>query len=127
MWIPRHPCQVAPPLGRLRGLVDHRADSAVAEMMRQGCARLEKQGATIIDVPEPASFAEVLSRHRIIMAVESSAFHQERLRRHPEDYDPWIRMLLEEGLSCPAPEYARCKEHQRQLTQELLACFEGAD
>jgi aspartyl-tRNA(Asn)/glutamyl-tRNA(Gln) amidotransferase subunit A len=114
-------------LGRYRGLFDHRADPAVAEMMRQVCTRLEKQGATIMDVPEPAAFAEVLPRHRTIMAVESAAFHQERLRRHPEDYDPWIRKLLEEGLSCPAPEYARCMEHQKLLRSEMEPCFEGID
>jgi Asp-tRNA(Asn)/Glu-tRNA(Gln) amidotransferase A subunit family amidase len=117
----------APRLGRFRGLFDHRADSAVTEMMRQVCTRLEKQGAIIIDVPEPAAFAEVLPRHRTIMAVESAAFHQERLRRHPEDYDPWIRKLLEEGLNCPAPEYARCKDHQKLLRSEMEPCFDGID
>src|SRR5207237_2724722 len=55
------------------------------------------------------------------------AYHEPRLRRHPDDYDPRIRELLEEGLACPAPEYARCKEHQRQLSEEVLACFEDVD
>jgi aspartyl-tRNA(Asn)/glutamyl-tRNA(Gln) amidotransferase subunit A len=117
----------APRLGRLRGLFDHRADPAVAEMMRQVCAGLEKQGATVVEVPEPASFAEVLLRHRTIMAVESAAYHEERLRRHPEDYDPWIRKLLEDGLNCPAPEYARSKEHQKLLRSEMEPFFEGVD
>ncbi len=125
--MPHYPRPQAPRLGRLRGLFDHRADSAVAEMIRQVCARLEKQGASIIDVPEPAAFAEVLPRHRTVMAVESAAYHQERLRRHPEDYDPWIRRLLEEGLNCPAPEYARCKEHQKLLRSEMMPCFDGVD
>ena len=35
--------------------------------------------------------------------------------------------LLEEGLACPAPEYARCKEHQRPLKTDMLACFDGVD
>jgi Asp-tRNA(Asn)/Glu-tRNA(Gln) amidotransferase A subunit family amidase len=119
VWTPR--------LGRLRGLFDHRADPAVAEMLRQVCARMEKKGATIVDVPEPASFAEALSRHRTIMAVEAAAYHESRLRRHPEDYDPWIRTLLEEGLKCPAPEYARCKEHQQLLRSEMEPCFGAVD
>jgi aspartyl-tRNA(Asn)/glutamyl-tRNA(Gln) amidotransferase subunit A len=116
-----------PLLGRLRGLFDHRADSAVAEMMQQVCTQLGKKGATIIDVPEPAAFAEVLPRHRTVMAVESAAFHQERLRRHPEDYDPRIRALLEEGLNCPAPEYARCKEHKDLLCSEMGPYFYDLD
>src|SRR5262249_3645996 len=40
---------------------------------------------------------------------------------------PKIRGLLEEGLACPAPEYARCKELQQQLSREMLCCFEGVD
>ena len=56
----------------------------------------------------PAAFAEVIARHRIVMGVEAAMFHEARLRRHPEDYDPNIRGLLEEGLACrrrstPAP------------------------
>jgi aspartyl-tRNA(Asn)/glutamyl-tRNA(Gln) amidotransferase subunit A len=61
------------------------------------------------------------------MAVEAAAFHEARLKRHPEDYQPKIRALLEEGLACPAPEYARCKEHQRHLSQEILGCFREVD
>jgi aspartyl-tRNA(Asn)/glutamyl-tRNA(Gln) amidotransferase subunit A len=75
----------------------------------------------------PAAFSEVVARHRTVMAVEAAAYHGERLRRHPEDYEPKICSLLEEGLACPAPEYARCKEHQRRLTEEMLACFQGVD
>jgi len=116
-----------PRLGRLRGLFDHRADAAVAEMMHQVCVGLEKKGATIVDVPEPAAFAEVLPRHRIVMAVEAAAYHQERLRKHPEDYDPRIRALIEEGLSCPATEYARHNEHQALLVNEMLCCTAWID
>lgn len=120
-----HPA--TPRLGRLRGLFDHRADPAVAEMMNQVCNRLQKKGATIVDVQEPAAFAEVVPRHRTVMAVESAEFHRERLRKHPEDYDPCIRALLEEGLNCPAPEYARCKEHQKLLRSEMEPCFDSVD
>ena len=52
---------------------------------------------------------------------------RDSLQRHPEDYEPKVRGLLEEGLACPAPEYARCKEHQRELTAAMLTCLEGVD
>jgi Asp-tRNA(Asn)/Glu-tRNA(Gln) amidotransferase A subunit family amidase len=124
---PRFAGHGTPRLGRLRGLFDHRAEPSVAEMMRRVCDRLEKKGARIVDVPEPASFAEVPPRHRTIMAVEAAAYHQTRLHRHPEDYDPWIRGLLEEGLRCPAPEYVRCKEHQERVRSEMKPCFDDVD
>jgi aspartyl-tRNA(Asn)/glutamyl-tRNA(Gln) amidotransferase subunit A len=116
-----------PRLGLLRGHFEERADGAVREMMGQVCERLRSRGAEVAEVALPAAFAEVVPRHRTVMAVEAAAFHEPRLRKHPEDYGPCIRSLLEEGLACPGMEYARAKEHQKQLTSEVLACFEGVD
>ena len=96
-------------------------------MMRAVTARTRDGGTLVVDVSLPAAFAEVLPRHRTVMAVESAAYHEPRLRRHPEDYDPWIRTLLEEGLACSAPEYARCKKHQKLLRSEMDRCFQGVD
>jgi Asp-tRNA(Asn)/Glu-tRNA(Gln) amidotransferase A subunit family amidase len=120
--------RLSPPrLGRLRGLFEDLAEPVMQKLMAATAAELSARGAVVHDVALPASFAEVLPRHRMVMAVEAAAFHGERLRTHPDDYGPCIRGLLEEGLSCPAPEYARTKEHQRRLSQEMLSCFEGLD
>jgi aspartyl-tRNA(Asn)/glutamyl-tRNA(Gln) amidotransferase subunit A len=119
--------QSPPVLGRLRGLFESKADTVVTKMMDEVTEKLRARGATVVDVNLPASFAEVLPRHRTVMAVEAAVFHQERLRRHPEDYGPCIRSLLEEGLKCPAPEYAHCKRHQQQLRREMEDCFAGVE
>ena len=116
-----------PRLGRLRGLFESRAEAVTREAMDRACDQLRAAGAVVSDVGLPAAFTDVLARHRIVMAVESAKFHEARLRRHPEDYDPNIRSLVEEGLVCPATEYARTKEHQRRLKKEMEACFAGVD
>jgi aspartyl-tRNA(Asn)/glutamyl-tRNA(Gln) amidotransferase subunit A len=116
-----------PVLGRLRGLFESKADPLVTTMMDNVTERLREAGALVEDVSLPASFAEVLPRHRTIMATESAAFHQERLRRHPGDYDPLIRALIDEGIACPAPEYVRCKQHQRLLRREMQDCFDPVE
>lgn len=85
------------------------------------------QRAKVIDIALPAGFGEVLHRHNLVMAVEAALFHRDRLKRHPDDYQPCIRTLLEEGLACPAPEYAHCKVHQRRLTADMVVCFEGVN
>jgi aspartyl-tRNA(Asn)/glutamyl-tRNA(Gln) amidotransferase subunit A len=127
-WVtPLHGPQRPPRLGRVRGLFESRADAAVRGMMEEVTARLRERGAGVQEVALPASFAEVLERHRTVMAVEAAAYHEARLRRNPEDYGPCIRGLLEEGLACPAPEYARTKEHQAQLGREVLACLADVD
>jgi aspartyl-tRNA(Asn)/glutamyl-tRNA(Gln) amidotransferase subunit A len=116
-----------PRLGRLRGLFEDKAEPSIRSMMEDVAKKLATKGAQIADRALPARFAEVIPRHRIVMAVEGAAFHEQRLRQHPDDYLPKIRGLLEEGLACPAPEYARTKDHQEKLTDDMWACFDEVD
>jgi aspartyl-tRNA(Asn)/glutamyl-tRNA(Gln) amidotransferase subunit A len=117
----------APALGRLRGLFEDRANESVLRMMEEVDTLLVRGHADVADVPLPGSFSDVVERHRIVMAVEAAQFHEDRFRKHPEDYGPNIARLLEEGLACPAPVYARAKEHQKQLRDDMRKCFEDAD
>jgi aspartyl-tRNA(Asn)/glutamyl-tRNA(Gln) amidotransferase subunit A len=116
-----------PVLGRARGFFDRLASDDVGAMMDRVCGRYAAQGATIHDVALPALFNDVIRQHRIIMAVEAAAYHQERLRRHPGDYPPSITRLLEEGINCPAPDYVHAREHQAQLRREMAAVLNGID
>jgi aspartyl-tRNA(Asn)/glutamyl-tRNA(Gln) amidotransferase subunit A len=117
----------APRLGRVAGLFHDLAEPTVRGLMAEVTERLRRGGARPTDVALPAGFAEVLIRHRTVMAVEAAHYHESRLRRRPDDYGPKIRSLLEEGLACPAPEYARCKEHQRRLSDDAAACLGEVD
>jgi Asp-tRNA(Asn)/Glu-tRNA(Gln) amidotransferase A subunit family amidase len=114
-----------PRLHRVFGLFARQADAAVTAVTDRAAATFVARGAEVTDVALPGTFEEVLERHRTVMAVEAAAYHEPRLRRHPEDYGPCITQLLNEGLACPAPEYARTKEHQRLLAREMRASFGG--
>jgi aspartyl-tRNA(Asn)/glutamyl-tRNA(Gln) amidotransferase subunit A len=114
-----------PTLGRLRGLFEERAEPAVQRMMDDVTKTLVAQGCNVVDVALPAGFSEVIARHRIVMAVEAAQFHEARLRKHPQDYGPNITKLLEEGIACPATEFARTKEHKKQLRDEMGHCLGG--
>jgi aspartyl-tRNA(Asn)/glutamyl-tRNA(Gln) amidotransferase subunit A len=116
-----------PRLARVRGLFEEQAKPPILDMMQRVASVLSARGAALVETALPAAFSEVVPRHRTVMAVEAAMYHQPRLTSHPEDYDPKIRGLLEEGLACPAPEYARTKEHQRQLSREMLECFQDLD
>jgi Asp-tRNA(Asn)/Glu-tRNA(Gln) amidotransferase A subunit family amidase len=112
-----------PRLGRLHGLFDDLAEPVMRRFLDETATKLKGAGAEVRDVALPAAFSEVLPRHRVVMAVEAAAFHGGRLKAHPDDYGPCIRGLLEEGLNCPAPEYARTKEHQHRLSREMRSCI----
>jgi aspartyl-tRNA(Asn)/glutamyl-tRNA(Gln) amidotransferase subunit A len=104
---------------RLRGLFEDRAEPVVRRMMDEVTRALGDRGCEVEDMALPTSFSEVIEKHRIVMAVEAAQFHEPRLRKHPDDYGPNITKLLKEGLACPAPEYARVKEHQERLRSEM--------
>ena len=112
---PEHPVR----LGRALGLFERDADPSVHAAMDETVARLRRQGIEIVDVALPASFEEVLTRHRTVMAVEAATWHRERFARHVDDYPPHIRRLIEEGLSIPATRYAACKIHQGSCRAEM--------
>jgi aspartyl-tRNA(Asn)/glutamyl-tRNA(Gln) amidotransferase subunit A len=97
------------------GFFEERAAPPVRAMMEKVIEpHLKGQPA-----PLPAEFGDVLVRHRKVMAVEAAVYHSARLKRHPDDYPPAITSLLEEGLACPAAEYAACLEHKTRLTQAM--------
>lgn len=114
-------------LGRLRGLFQQRADPEVRQTLDRVCEELRAAGAIIEELALPASFSEVVERHRVLMAVEAAAYHERRFRRHPEEYPPCVSGLLQEGLLCSAAEYARCKEHQQLLTQQMAGIASSVD
>jgi aspartyl-tRNA(Asn)/glutamyl-tRNA(Gln) amidotransferase subunit A len=116
-----------PKLLRLRGLFEERAEAETLRMMDDVEAALREHGCEVVDAALPAGFSEVIARHRIVMAVEAAQFHQVRLRKHPEDYGPNITKLLQEGIACPATEYAQAKEHQKRLRGELWQSLGGPD
>jgi Asp-tRNA(Asn)/Glu-tRNA(Gln) amidotransferase A subunit family amidase len=116
-----------PRLGVVRGLFQDLLEPEGLEFMDEVENTLRRENAVLREVALPASFAEVLPRHHTVMAVEAAQFHEPRLRRHPEDYGPNIRRLLEEGLATPAPEYARTRQHQRRLKREMWSCFTDVD
>jgi aspartyl-tRNA(Asn)/glutamyl-tRNA(Gln) amidotransferase subunit A len=116
--------KLSPPrLGRLRGLFEDRAEPEMRRTMDAVVKELCAKGAKVEDVVLPDLSADVLVHHRIVMAVEAAQFHEPRLRKHPEDYEPNITNLLNEGLTCPAPEYARTKSHQSHLRNAEFATF----
>ncbi|MFO0876906.1 MAG: amidase [Gemmataceae bacterium] len=116
-----------PVLGRLRGLFDRLAQKPVRDMTDRFCAKLVQQGASVVEVTLPVRFEEVLQHHRVIMAVEAAAYHGPRLARHPDDYGPRIRSLVEEGLNTPAPAYHLALQQQSQLRDEMAELFHQVD
>lgn len=117
-WVEAEAITTPPTLARVRGLFHDLAEPAARLAMEDVASRLTSAGCRLNEIALPAGFADVLFHHRRVMAVEAAQFHKTRLERHPEDYLPNIRKLLEEGIACSVVEYAQTKAHQRRLQEE---------
>lgn len=116
----------SPRLGRVRGLFEELAAPSVNDMMDDVHKRLAKH-TTITEIVLPSAFGEVIANHRVIMAVEGAEYHRVRLERHPEDYPPKIRELLDEGLRYPAVAYRHALEQRQRLIRAMADCFSEVD
>lgn len=110
---------------RVRGMFDDLADPRFVELMEEIGKRITGRPQGLDPMVLPAGFRDVTQRHHTVMAVEAAVFHEERFRKMPEDYPPRITELLQHGLSCSAPNYARTKEHQKKLTAAMRELLNG--
>jgi Asp-tRNA(Asn)/Glu-tRNA(Gln) amidotransferase A subunit family amidase len=73
----------------------------------------------------PAQFSDVLHMHRVVMAVQAAGYHGDRLRRHPDDYPPNVRALIEEGLRHPAVVYDAALAAEEDINDQLTRMLNG--
>jgi aspartyl-tRNA(Asn)/glutamyl-tRNA(Gln) amidotransferase subunit A len=78
------------------------------------------------EVNLPASFTDTPRNQYTLMGVEAAAYHGERMRRHPDDYPPKVRSLLEHGQRTTAPHFSNLLSHYTTARAEIDATLAGA-
>lgn len=92
---------------------------AATDRLADDLRSLAATQASVEEAVPPAGFATLPRYHRLIMAVEAAKFHGSRLARHPEDYPPRIRQLIEEGLTAAAVEYREARLDRDSLDGQM--------
>ncbi|MFO0826045.1 MAG: amidase [Gemmataceae bacterium] len=110
-------------LAALPGFLPDKAEPVMARSIAALQKATANAGWVWGEVPLPPSFADVPSFHHTMMAVEAAAYHSERMRRHPDDYPPRVRSLIEHGLTTTAPHYSNVLSHYRRFREEIDAAF----
>ncbi len=87
-----------------------------AHCTRRSSRNSKRRSRVIERAIPPSGFTEILRQQRVVMAAEAARYHGERLCRHPDDYPPNVRALLEEGLSHPA---TRCTTRLATVSYRL--------
>ena len=99
----------APRLGRLRGFFDREADSVMRSAFDRAIHALESSGATVLELPDPIDFEQVVTAHRRVMAREAATTHSSSLDARPDLYPRQITSLIIEGRGVPALDYLEAK------------------
>jgi aspartyl-tRNA(Asn)/glutamyl-tRNA(Gln) amidotransferase subunit A len=94
--------------------------------VRTALTKLKDMGAVLVDVPVP--HAELSSGAMWIIAMaEGAAFHDVRLRKSPELFDPIIRERLEAAKFFPATDYIKAQRCRILLMDSMRQVFEKCD
>jgi Asp-tRNA(Asn)/Glu-tRNA(Gln) amidotransferase A subunit family amidase len=110
-------------LAALPDFLPERASPEMAGTFAAWQQRTRAAGWAWESLPLPPSFATAPDHHQAVMAVEAAAYHGDRLRRHPDDYPPRIRSLIEAGLSVPVTDYHHTTTHYRAFRDEIDRAF----
>jgi aspartyl-tRNA(Asn)/glutamyl-tRNA(Gln) amidotransferase subunit A len=103
------------------------ADVETQRHTEQVTERLAGAGATVREVPLPASFGSVLAAHRTIMRVEAAAFHADMFASQRQQYGPKLRETIETGLVVPGVAYLRAQRLRRWFQDEVPQMFSDVD
>jgi aspartyl-tRNA(Asn)/glutamyl-tRNA(Gln) amidotransferase subunit A len=116
-----------PRLGVPRWLYKDIAGPEVSSHLDEVASKLAREGAVVEEVPAPASAGNVQDAHARIMRVEAAAYHRERFLRYTDSYRPFIRAIVQEGLSIAGFEHARAGQLQREFRRDLTRALSGLD
>lgn len=103
-------------------------DKEVATAFDGARKRLEKAGASFVDIDFPA-LGELPSVNAGggISAVEASHVHRDLLADHGDDYDQRVRRRIESGLAISAPAYLAILDFRQKLIAGFARLMHGID
>ncbi len=116
-----------PRVGLVGAVYPERLSAAARACLDETARRLERAGATLVELTLPPIFATALDTHHLLMASEASAVHLEGVQARPEAYGPRLRLLVEAGALVPAPAYIGAQRVRRLIRTAVRPLFAGID
>ena len=94
-------------------------DSEVAEAVSEATDHLKGMGASLVEFDMPGHDEEALRRRVTVVPAEAYTYHEEALRRRPEEFGPLIRERIESGREVMATDYIRALQDHRRIKGEM--------
>ncbi|CAN5598841.1 amidase [soil metagenome] len=92
-----------------------------------GIEALANEGAVIQHTVAPASFSNLIAIHTIISRAEGAAAHNALIFKHPDDFAPKVRSMVETGMALPADVYVRAQRVREQIRKEAIDLWSPFD
>jgi aspartyl-tRNA(Asn)/glutamyl-tRNA(Gln) amidotransferase subunit A len=120
--------QTSPPrIGLMRQFFLENAVSETRDHIEDVAKRFEKAGASIRELRVSMDLDTLQWAHRIVMAVEGAAVHEEDFRKRPNDYASDVRRWIEMGQLVPAVTYANAQRIRGQFRRFLGEALRDVD
>ena len=115
-------------IGILRNYVVDGLDNEVANAFDTALARLSAAGASLSDltIGELESLPSINAKGGLASA-EAYSWHRKLLSAHAPEYDPRVRVRIEQGAGQGAADYIEVLQRRRRLIQEVDAMTEAFD
>lgn len=120
--------QTSPPrIGLMRQFFLENAVSETRDHIEDVAKRFAKAGAGIRELRISMDLDTLQWAHRIVMAVEGAAVHEEDFRKRPDDYASDVRRWVEMGQLVPAVTYANAQRIRGQFRRFLGEAMRDVD
>ena len=103
------------------------ASEEVAERTEECVADLQANGVEVVEAKLPVDVDEMHAAHRIIMRVESAAYHDKMFLENQDAYASQIRKNISTGLMTPAVHYVNALRFRARFIQRMEDFFENFD
>jgi Asp-tRNA(Asn)/Glu-tRNA(Gln) amidotransferase A subunit family amidase len=122
------PVPVSAPRLAVAPALFERAAGDVAAHLGDITRRLERAGATVVEVALPPAFAAIHEAGLTVLQAEAAGYHEPEYAGHAGEFGPEIRALVAAGLKVPAMAYARAQQARlafRDALRDVLASFDA--
>ena len=116
-----------PKIGILRGYFKENAEPRVWEGYEKAIKRLWGEGADMTDAHQSPSFKHVADVHRVIMAAETAAAHEDNFKKKKPRYGDYIQGYISSGLLIPATVYLRAQRQRGKIIEDMVDLIKGYD
>ncbi len=99
----------------------------VSEWTDRGVEALRGAGVEVEEIEFPLDFQKLHDAHRMIMNVEGASYHEKNFAERPDDYQPVIRALNENGLKTRGIDYHRGLRQRGRLIADVEKVLAGCD